>query len=152
MRPVIYGLTPLLQVFDIPQSVNFYCEVIGFTLIEKSGEGKNFNWALLTLNKAELMLHAAYEPNFKPLVPDQSRIRAHNDTAIFFGCEDLDALYDHCRSHHIILERPFRTGYGFRALTVRDPDGYELCFHWPATQEAYDKWVQRYGFEPRKIK
>src|SRR6266481_7965456 len=30
--------------------------------------------------------------------PDRARIAAHDDTAIFFGCPDVDAAYAHLRS------------------------------------------------------
>ncbi len=30
-----HGVTPLLQVFDMRKSVAFYCDVLGFAVIEK---------------------------------------------------------------------------------------------------------------------
>jgi hypothetical protein len=34
-----------------------------------------------------------------------------------------------------------------RQLGVKDPDGYNLCFQWPATQQTRDQWRTWYGFE-----
>jgi glyoxylase I family protein len=150
MKPVIYGLAPLLHVFDMKASIHFYCDIVGFTIIDKS-EGEDFGWALLGLRSAELMLNAAYDICDRPPVPDPARLHNHADTAIFFGCEDLNTLYDHFRKHGLALEKPCRTGYDFMLLSVKDPDGYQLHFHWPATQEAYDQWVKRYGFEQKKF-
>ena len=28
-----------------------------------------------------------------------------------------------------------------KQLWFTDPDGYGLCFQWPATQETYNSWV-----------
>jgi hypothetical protein len=43
------------------------------------------------------------------------------------------------------------TDYGSRAMTVRDADGYGVCFHWPATQASDDRWVERYGLPPKDV-
>jgi hypothetical protein len=32
-------------------------------------------------------------------------------------------------------------------LYVTDPDGYGLCFQWPANQKTQDQWKAWYGLE-----
>jgi hypothetical protein len=39
-----------------------------------------------------------------------------------------------------------------KQLWFADPDGYNLCFQWPATQQMYDQWVAWYGLEPKNLK
>jgi hypothetical protein len=34
----IRGMAPLLQVFDMPTSIKFYCEVLGFEIISTDGK------------------------------------------------------------------------------------------------------------------
>ena len=41
------------------------------------------------------------------------------------------------------------TAKGARVLS--DPDGYGICFQWPATQETHDNWVKNYGIEPKLV-
>lgn len=56
------GLSPMLSVFDMPTSVRFYCEGLGFELAGTDGKpAPRFQWALLRLNGVELMLNTAYE-------------------------------------------------------------------------------------------
>jgi len=43
----IQGLAPLLQVFDMPASVHFYRDLLGFELVATSRPGDHFDWALL---------------------------------------------------------------------------------------------------------
>ena len=44
----IRGMAPLLQVFDIPTSVAFYQDVLGFdVVITSKPRGRHFDWALL---------------------------------------------------------------------------------------------------------
>ncbi|MDB4900914.1 MAG: hypothetical protein JWQ63_195 [Mucilaginibacter sp.] len=127
----IMGLTPLIQVFDMPVSLKFYRDLLGFKIISSSGEGDDVVWVLLKLNNTELMLNTAYEKLSRPLNPDPDRIAAHADTALYFGCPDTDALYEHLQNKNFSIDKPQITQYGWKALTLTDPDGYCLCFHWP---------------------
>ena len=130
----IRGMAPLLQVFDMPTSIAFYRDVVGFEVVTTSKPGaEHFGWALLRLNGMELMLNTAYEADSRPPEPDGARIAAHDDTALFFGCPDVDAAYAHLRSRAENVKEPKVAPYGMKQLYVRDPDGYNLCFQWPAT-------------------
>ena len=59
----------------------------------------------------------------------------HADTALFFGCPDLDGVYRHLRAHGLNVNEPVIRDYGMRQLSVTDPDGCNLCFQWPPTQQ-----------------
>jgi hypothetical protein len=45
-------------------------------------------------------------------------------------------MYAHLRAQGVDVEPPVVTGYGFDVLVVQDPDGYYVCFHWPAKNHA----------------
>jgi glyoxylase I family protein len=129
----IRGLAPLLQVFDMPTSVKFYRDVLGFEVVTTSTpRGEHFDWALLKLNGAGLMLNRAYEEDARPPAPDPARLAAHDDTAIYFGCPDVDAAYAHLRARGVAVKEPKIAHYGMKQLYLSDPDGYNLCFQWPA--------------------
>jgi catechol 2,3-dioxygenase-like lactoylglutathione lyase family enzyme len=129
------GLTPLLQVYDMPRSIRFYRDVLGFEVVANSPElGEDFfHWALLRLGEAELMLNTAYEDN-RPPAPDTRRVAAHGDTGLFFGCPDVDAAYEQLRRKGLEVKPPTVAPYGMKQLSLSDPDGYGLCFQWPATE------------------
>lgn len=129
----VRGVCTLLQVFDMPTSVRFYRDVLGFEIIETSPrDGDQFDWGLLRLNDAQVMLNTAYEQESRPAQPDAARVAAHRDTCLYFGCPDVDAAYRHLRAHGIDVNEPKVAPYGMKQLYVSDPDGYELCFQWPA--------------------
>ncbi|HWY27364.1 MAG TPA: VOC family protein [Candidatus Angelobacter sp.] len=132
----IRGMAPLLQVFDMPTSIAFYRDVLGFEVAATSAGPKppsdQFGWALLRLNGVELMLNTAYDDDARPPAPDPARIAAHDDTAIYFGCPDVDAAYAHLRERGVNAKAPTIAPYGMKQLCVTDPDGYSLCFQWSA--------------------
>ena len=127
----IKGLAPLIQVFDMPESVHFYRDLLGFELVATSGPGPSFGWALLRLNGVELMLNTAYEDEHRPPAPEPARVEAHGDTALYFGCPDVDLAYRQLRGMGIDVKEPANTHYGMRQLHLKDPDGFALCLQWP---------------------
>jgi len=149
----IRGLAPLLEVFDMPTSIRFYRDVLGFEIVSTSQPGDHFGWALLRLNGVEVMLNTAYEnDDERPPVPDPARVAAHADTGLFFGCADLDGAYRRLRDAGLNVKEPVVQSYGMRQLYVKDPDGYNLCFQWPATRQMSDQWRDWYGVESESAK
>jgi catechol 2,3-dioxygenase-like lactoylglutathione lyase family enzyme len=128
------GLCPLLQVFDMPTSVNFYRDVLGFELagnspIVHSPQGDYFHWCMLRRGSNTLMLNTAYDEGERPPAPDAARFAAHSDTALYFGCSEVDATFNQLLPFGVnILEKPITTQYKMRRFTIADPDGYNLSF------------------------
>jgi catechol 2,3-dioxygenase-like lactoylglutathione lyase family enzyme len=114
----IRGLCPLLQVFDMPLSVRFYCEVLGFEISSRSptyaveNGVERFHWVLLRRGDTELMLNTAYDEGERPASPALERVASHGDTGLFFGCPDVDAAYElpqkqpgmECGSCHFVTQ------------------------------------------------
>jgi uncharacterized glyoxalase superfamily protein PhnB len=132
MSIAIRGACPLLQVFDMPTSITFYCRVLGFEVANTSRPGPRFDWALIKLNGVELMLNTAYEEQDRPETPDLTRVVGHADTCIYFSCPDVDGAYAYLRAQGFDVKPPQIQSYGMKQLYISDPDGYQLCFQWPA--------------------
>ena len=130
------GLTPLLQVFDMPDAIAFYRDTLGFELVASSPEieapeGRYFHWGLLRLGGAYLMLNTAYDAGERPYTPDQPRLEAHRDTGLFFRCPDVDQAYRTLKERAVAVEPPQITPYGMKQIHLVDPDGYAICFQQP---------------------
>lgn len=132
MAITMRGLCPLLQVFDMPTSLRFYRDVLGFAEVEKSGQGDDVGWAWLRHGVAAVMLNTAYDLGERPATPDPARFAAHADTILFVSCEDLEGAYAYLTAQGVKTDRPRIAPYGMKQLYATDPDGYRLCFQWPA--------------------
>ncbi|HEX6125645.1 MAG TPA: VOC family protein [Pyrinomonadaceae bacterium] len=124
----IRGLSPLLEVFDMPTSLAFYRDKLGFRITGDSGQGDESGWVMLELGDATIMLNTAYDAGERPAAPDPARSAAHGDTCIYFVCPDVDAAYEHLKANGLETRPPEVAYYGMRQLYVKDPDGYNLCF------------------------
>ncbi|MDN3583225.1 VOC family protein [Mucilaginibacter flavus] len=125
----INGVAPYIHVFDMPVALAFYRDVLGFSIKYSSGEGYDVDWVLLQLNDIEFMLNTAYEKANRPAAPNPLRIDSHGDITFYFGCRETDALYAHLQNKGIKATGPFITTYGWKAIYLKDSDGYQLCFH-----------------------
>jgi len=136
MPIAIRHMAPLLQVFDMPTSIDFYCNVLGFAVVMSDGKPlPDVDWALLELDGIQLMLNTAYERDHRPEKPNPTHIAAHRDTGLFFACPDVEAAYRYLLDKGVKLEEPKVAHYGMKQLYLTDPDGYELCFQWRANEQ-----------------
>jgi glyoxylase I family protein len=127
----VRGLCPLLQVFDMPTSLLFYRDILGFVEVAKSGLGDEVGWTWLRHGDgAELMLNTAYDEGQRPPAADPTRQEVHGDTILYLGCEDLDGAYAFLVGKGVRAEPPKMAPYGMKQLHLYDPDGYGLCFQW----------------------
>jgi catechol 2,3-dioxygenase-like lactoylglutathione lyase family enzyme len=131
----VRGVCTLVLVFDMPTSLKFYRDVLGFEVVATSDDdaGDDVDWCYLRLGKTELMLNGMYEAGDRPPAPDKKRIAAHSDVCLYFGCPDVDAAYRYLRAQGRDVKEPRVAPYGMKQLYLLDPDGYNLCFQWEAT-------------------
>ncbi|MGH7461371.1 MAG: VOC family protein [Longimicrobiales bacterium] len=131
MELKIGGLCPLLQVFDMPTSLVFYRDLLGFRAVSPIPADGQCDWVLLRLHESELMLNTAYEADDRPPLPDQGRVAAHKDTALFFDCADVDEACAWLRDKGLAVNDPVVRDYGMVQLYFSDPDGYDICLQHP---------------------
>ena len=127
----IRGIFPLLAVFDMPTSLAFYCDTLGFKVTASDGPAPSCDWVTLTLNGSELMLNTAFDSSRRPPAPDPASIAAHRDTSLYLACPDVDGAYLHLKAHGLTLEPPKVAWYGMKQIYFTDPDNYLLCLQWP---------------------
>lgn len=130
MTIALRGVCPLLQVFDMPTSIRFYRDILGFSIVDTSHDGDKFDWAWLRLDTADIMLNTAYEEQDRPPARETARSAAHSDTCLYFGCPDVEGAYRHLLAKGLDVKEPTVAPYGMKQLYVSDPDGYLLCFQW----------------------
>lgn len=131
MALIINGLVPLLQVFDMARSVQFYTELLGFENVETSRpDGDHYDFCLLRNGDTAIMLNTAYERQHRPDV-EPARSNDPRTISLYLSCPDVDEAYRHLSSRAWAVDPPVDTDYGMRQLYVKDPDGYLLCFQHP---------------------
>lgn len=132
----IAGMTPLLQVYDMLEALSFYRDVLGFEVVAASPqvdapEGRFSHWMALERDGVNIMLNTAFDEGERPPTRVDLLQRAHGDVCLYFGCADVDGVFEELRAKIPDLAAPSNAPYGMRQLYLRDPDGYALCFQAP---------------------
>ena len=128
------GLCPLIQVYDMPTSLRFYRDLLGFEVFSNSPPRAedDFDWVWLKQGETELMLNTKYEQDSRPPAPDPTHVAAHDDVGLFIGCPDVDEAYRYLREKGLDVKPPKVQSYGMKQLYLKDPDGFGICFQWKA--------------------
>jgi catechol 2,3-dioxygenase-like lactoylglutathione lyase family enzyme len=127
----VRSMTPLISVFDMPTSLKFYRDTLGFEVVQDTGQGDNSGWVMLKKGAVVLMLNTAYDDDERPAAPNPAHHSIHKETYLYFECPEPDAAYEFLKSKGIQLEPPTVAYYGMRQLYLNDPDGYTLCLQCP---------------------
>jgi glyoxylase I family protein len=101
------GLTPLIGVFDMPRSLAFYRDLLGFSVVSASPEvttteGRFSHWMWLRFGGAEIMLNTQYDLNERPL---QESGKTQKDAAFYIGCSDIELAYQELTGRGVTAER-----------------------------------------------
>jgi catechol 2,3-dioxygenase-like lactoylglutathione lyase family enzyme len=75
----VKGMTPLIMAFDMAKSLHFYCDLLGFKLIQFAGPTDDIGWAQLKPGEIELMLNTMYERDNRPDRVNQLRQQLYDD-------------------------------------------------------------------------
>lgn len=121
---------PLLTVQDIAVSIAFYRDRLGFDVVDEARAASGLFWCRLSRDGASLMLQQADEAEDGPA---EGRGRG---VALYFVCDDADAMYAEFTARGLAVESPTKAYYGMNQLHVPEPDGYVVCFESPCTPGA----------------
>jgi predicted enzyme related to lactoylglutathione lyase len=132
MKGELRGIVALLEVANVPHSIEFYGAALGLEVHQSAGEGGYVGWAWLRKGDVALMLNAMFDRDEEPGPVDAARAAAHRDTTLYIGCPDLDAAAAYLQAMGVMVSGPVVTTYGMRQLSFFDPDGYGICLQWPA--------------------
>jgi uncharacterized glyoxalase superfamily protein PhnB len=117
-------LWPLLYVRDLKRSIAFYCDRLGFQLVDKAESGSKIFWCRLVRQSCSLMLQQAESE-------DEPATHRGRGVLFYFVCQDADRIHAELTERGLSLPPPETAYYGMRQVHVPDPDGYRLCFESP---------------------
>jgi glyoxylase I family protein len=124
----ITGIVPLLYVKDGEASLAFYCDMLGFDVVQRAGGEAGYLFAQLRSGAASLMINSLPDGGATTVLPDDF------GCVLYLNAEDVHALCAELRARGVEVADPESQAYGLDQLWLRDPDGYQLCITSPTNQ------------------
>lgn len=119
----------MLAVTDLPATVRFYVEKLGFNCCGLFGDPPI--WAELERDGIAVMFNA---PPKQEVERDVTR-KSKDYQVYYFNSDDLPALHAEFKARGVSVTDLRVTAYGMKEFEVRDPDHHWLWFGQP-TQET----------------
>ncbi|MEZ6234633.1 MAG: VOC family protein [Phycisphaerales bacterium] len=127
-RGELQFLRPMLAVRDLPATVRFYVEKLGFNC--NSMFGNPPVWCDLDRDGVSIMFNAPPREGIERDVPRSAR----NYQIFYFNCPDAAALREEFLARGVAASDLRVTNYGMKEFEVRDPDDYWLWFGQPTDE------------------
>ena len=115
---MISGLDLLfLEVNNLGESVEFYSDVLGFTLESNDGEAQP---PIASVRSGSLRITLVQQI--------ETMLKRGRGVHFVLGVSDVDAFHKKLQAHDVQVTGPRDEGWGGRFLSLQDPDGYRLFF------------------------
>lgn len=122
MAANLMTLIPMLTVADLPRTIAFYRDVLGFTVVNSIGTPEPV-WCMLKRDSVSFMFNASSD------LTDEALPKSAKDFQIYYIYpKDVRALHAELRSKGVVVTDLRVTSYGMREFELRDPDQYWLWF------------------------
>ena len=130
-------LTPNLMVDDVQQTVDFYCNTLGFEFIGGVPEGtqefilkpdpsKALAFAILQQGPVQMMFQSRTSLSAELPMFAQKAIGA--SATIYIEVDNAQELYAQIEDKITLVKPLHTTFYGMNEFYVKDINGYVLCF------------------------
>jgi uncharacterized glyoxalase superfamily protein PhnB len=119
-------LTPNLMVEDVQQTVDFYREVLGFTVLMTLPDEPPLAFAIVQRDQVELMFQS--RDSLSENVPALAGRPIGASQTFYIEVEGIAHLYEQLRHQVEIVVDLHRTFYGTQEFYFRDVNGYILSF------------------------
>jgi uncharacterized glyoxalase superfamily protein PhnB len=118
----ITGLSPILKVTDMAQTIQFYTRTLGFTVEnEMSDDTRKPTWCVLEWGSATVMSYSAESLNQPPGSPGMTAV-------LYFNPGDVRALSEHPKTRAELAWPLDEMPYGTLEFAIKDCNGYILSF------------------------
>jgi len=118
-------IVPELLVEDVPKTVRFYCDLLGFKL-EMAFPETNPVFAQVTKDNIQIKFFVRSE--FQKEIPQFENGRMGGSMLLYIESEKIRDFYPQIEKHVSVVTPLHKTDYGTWEFTFEDCNGYLICF------------------------
>ena len=122
----ITSLSPNLMVKNVNKSIEFYCNILGFSLIQTVPENGEPDWGMI--EKDGLFIMFQKEESIKQEYPELNSQNSGGALTFYIKISNIQEFYNEIRSHMNVSHEMHKTFYGADEFAITDPDEFILVF------------------------
>lgn len=123
MSTRLKDIVPMLMCDDTPESIRFYCDVLGFTVVDRMDDVGKSGWASLNHGSVRIMLASPH--GFPEPVKVDGR---YPQLVLYLYPEDVASLHESVRAKGYDTTDLTVRFYGMKEFEMLDPSGHVLVF------------------------
>lgn len=116
---------PMFVCTDVQDSIEFYCNLLGFEVADRMDDVGLSGWASLTRGENRIMLTSA---SYLKAPEKNESGSLDSDVIHYFHCEDVVGIRNHLTGAGISVSDFYVRFYGKKEIEFSDPDGRLLIF------------------------
>jgi uncharacterized glyoxalase superfamily protein PhnB len=121
----LVSVAPGFTANDARASIAWYCDVLGFTVVEKWEHEGEFRGA--RIGHGAVLINIGQD-DWKM---GRDRVKGQGTRMYFSTNQDIDKYAEEITSRGGVINDGPRSGWGLRVFSIDDPDGYKLTFMTP---------------------
>ena len=122
----IASFSPNLMVKNVNKSIEFYCNILGFSLVQTVPESGEPDWGMVEKDGFFVMLQK--EESIKQEYPELNSQNSGGALTFYIKISNIQEFYNEIRSHMNVSHEMHKTFYGADEFAITDPDGFILVF------------------------
>lgn len=138
VRTRLTHVVPFFGVKDLPASINFYVDGLGFGISNRWEHAGRLRWCELQCDNVKIMLQEFWTDGHHEGAPEG---RLGQGVTICVFCDDAIAVYRSALQRGVKAKTPF-VGNGLWVTTFSDPDGYRIDFESPTDAPEGTKYTE----------
>lgn len=131
---MLQQLTPNLMVDNVNETVRFYQEVLGFSLVMAVPETGTYLWAMMSCGKVSLMFQE--KDSMLDEYPVLKETPPGRGLTFYIKVQDVRSLYNKVSGQAKIILALHKTFYGAEEFALMDINGFVLTFAGDAEKQA----------------
>ena len=122
----IVSFSPNLMVKNVNKSIEFYCNILGFSLVQTVPESGDLNWGMVEKDGFFVMFQK--EESIKQEYPELNLQNSGGALTFYIKISDIQEFYNKICSLTDVSHEMHKTFYGADEFAIIDPDGFILVF------------------------
>lgn len=126
MNIKLQSITPNLMVENIDETIAYYEEVFGFTLLRTVPDKGELDWAMMKRNEVVLMFQT--KRSLASEIPALQSRKPGSGTTLYIKMKGVEKLFEEIENKTEIVAELEHTFYDTREFSVMDLNGYVITF------------------------